>query len=330
MIIINKIDIQNIKRSGFLPSVIISVILIAVVIIIRTAADLETAQKIHLGIILVVPVYLINRCASETYGFFTVLIAAITAFLFSGIAEKPLFVYFFMLFVMISVFVMIALIVQKDRRKFEKIKEITLGSPDTEEIKEHYNLEVVDALLRAVDAKDSYTYKHSKRVAYYCRKLAISSGLPADEADKVYLAAMLHDVGKIGMKDSILNKSERLSDMEFIEAKEHVFTGARIATNLEFLKDIVPMMLHHHERYDGKGYPEQLKGEDIPIGARIISICDSFDAMTSDREYRKGMSIEDAAKRLLEAIGTQYDPQLCLTFVDLIRSRSVIHPDIIK
>ena len=328
MIIIKKDEIKDMKRSSSVVSVIISALLIVTVIAVRSLGGLDTVQKIHLGILLVVPVFLINRCYSRRYGYLTTLLSAIVAFTLSGIVSDPGSLNFFMLSVLVSVMLLITFIVQKDRRNFEKIKEFSLMAPDPDEIKDHYNMEVVDALLRAVDAKDSYTYNHSKRVAYYARKLAISAGLPKDESDKIYIAAMLHDIGKIGMKDSILNKTDRLSDMEYVEAKEHVVVGARIATNLENLKEVVPMMLHHHERYDGKGYPEQLKGEDIPVGARIIAISDSFDAMTSDREYRKGMSVEEAAKRLMEAIGTQYDPQLCLIFAEMIRNKSVVHPDI--
>ena len=134
------------------------------------------------------------------------------------------------------VIIVLTIVIQTDRKRFEDVREFTLSIPVSEEIEDHYKMEVVDALLRAVDAKDSYTYAHSRRVAFYSRKLAINCGISGEEAEKIYLAGMLHDIGKIGMKDNILNKTDKLDDMEYIEAKEHVVVGAAIATNLEYLQ----------------------------------------------------------------------------------------------
>lgn len=310
------------KTSKYI-TIVLSGLVIVSVLVIKLVSGMDMVQKMHLGVTLVIPVFLMNRLLTRRFGYSITAVCVLLAVFFSGLVDKHVPVYVLIILVQVIVLLLITYLAQEDRRKYEKIKQYSLSLPDPTVQEEHFKMEVVDALLKAIDAKDSYTYNHSKRVASYCRKLALISGLDTDKADKIYLAGMLHDIGKIGMKDSILNKSERLSDMEYIEAKEHVVTGAKIAENMDILKEIVPIILHHHERYDGNGYPEHLKGEDIPVGSRIIAICDSFDAMTSDREYRKGMSAEQAATKLMECIGTQYDPHLCLLFVESIRNNAI-------
>jgi putative nucleotidyltransferase with HDIG domain len=185
------------------------------------------------------------------------------------------------------------------------------------------NNDLLEVLVKVIDAKDSYTYQHSKRVAYYSKCLALSNGFSEEESERVYVAGMLHDVGKIGMNESILNKSTMLTEQEKQEASRHPIVGARIAENLNCFKDVIPAIYYHHEVYNGTGYPEGLKGDNIPMAARILSIADAFDAMTSNRSYRIGMTVEEAVKRMVENIGNQFDPHLVVSFIDLIKNKGI-------
>jgi putative nucleotidyltransferase with HDIG domain len=235
-------------------------------------------------------------------------------------------------FHIISIFFMIFLVwyISKTQSVIKELWVCKRDSVEAGEIKSEYKKELTEALLKTIDAKDSYTYRHSKRVGYYAKLLAQTHALSPEEAEYIYIAGVLHDIGKIGMPESILNKHERLTEDEYIQVKDHPIIGARIAGNLSGMEPVAPIIFYHHERYDGTGYPERRSKEDIPVGSRIISIVDSFDAMTSDREYRQGMPIEKALQGLLENMGTQYDPQLCITFVDLIRNQGMVHPDVSK
>ncbi len=302
-------------------------LIVLLVIYLKFFADVSLYVGLTLGWVGILPVFLVNRKLTIAYGFIvTVVFILLSSFkieLFNSPTHNSCFIFIFQ-----SVtFIAISILLQMD-----KLSTLRNVKQKEEEIKRDLNKslneEVIDALLKAVNAKDSYTYKHSRRVAYYCMKLAGKTGLDKDMIKRVRMAALLHDIGKIGMKDNILNKSSGLDEMEYIEAKEHVVIGARIAKNLDFLEDITPIILYHHERYDGKGYPEQLKGEDIPIGSRIISICDSFDAMTFDREYRKAMPVDLAIQKIMQDMGTRYDPLLCLTFADLIRNDKIFYSDV--
>lgn len=185
------------------------------------------------------------------------------------------------------------------------------------------NSDIMEILVKVIDAKDSYTYQHSKRVAFYAKSLALCSGLSEEAAERVYIAGMLHDVGKIGLNENILNKSTRLDENEKQEASRHPVIGARIAENLNCIKDVIPAIYYHHEVYNGSGYPEKLKGDNIPLPARILSIADAFDAMTSDRSYRIGMPVESAVKQLIENIGNQFDPHLIVAFIDLLKNKTI-------
>ena len=173
----------------------------------------------------------------------------------------------------------------------------------------------IRALAEAVDAKDEYTRGHSTRVAEYAKGIAETMGLDPGFVELVYVTGTLHDVGKIGVPDSVLKKPGKLTDEEFEEIKKHPALGEKIVSQLPMLKDALPGVRHHHERWDGKGYPDALAGEEIPLLARILAVADTYDAMTSDRPYRKGMPQEVAVKILQESAGTQFDAELVPHFV---------------
>ncbi len=194
-----------------------------------------------------------------------------------------------------------------------------------EEIKENH-LRTIKALAIAVDAKDTYTRGHSENVMKYAVAITEKMGILDEKiSEDIQNAALLHDIGKIGIPGSILNKPEKLTYEEFNGTmKNHSRLGANIIQEIPFLNDIVPLILHHHERYDGKGYPSELTGENIPVGARILTVADSFEAMTSDRPYRKSLSKEHAVSELINNKGTQFDPFIVDVFVDIIKNDKTI------
>lgn len=179
-------------------------------------------------------------------------------------------------------------------------------------------LSTIQALNKTVEAKDPYTSGHANRVEKFAVELAEAYHLPFESVQNIKTASILHDIGKIGINDSILNKATRLSQEEFHEIMRHPGIGADIISKVDFLKDITTIVKHHHERFDGKGYPDGLHGEEIPIEAAILTIADSYDAMTSDRPYRKALTQEEAFEELKKNAGTQFHPQLVETFISIM------------
>ena len=201
------------------------------------------------------------------------------------------------------------------------------------DVREMY-LDTIQALAAAIDAKDPYTKGHSERVASYTVQLAKALKLPENQVEKLHYIALLHDVGKVGIQEKILNKPNRLTYEEFEEMKTpeaffaasmktHSVIGADIVAKVKRFQDDVATIKHHHERWDGKGYPQGLKGEEIPLGARVIAVADSFDAMTSDRPYRKAMPVEDVLKEIQACSGTQFDPVIVNIFLKIFPRISV-------
>jgi HD-GYP domain-containing protein (c-di-GMP phosphodiesterase class II) len=175
----------------------------------------------------------------------------------------------------------------------------------------------VQALTAAIDAKDRYTFGHSERVAAVAAQLALASGMSREQAERVRIAGLVHDVGKIGVPESVLTKQGRLTDEEFGHIKKHPQIGFTILRDIHLLADVLPGVLHHHERYDGRGYPHGLIGEKIPFIARILAVADTFDAMSSTRSYRSAMPREVVLAEIGRCSGTQFDPALAMTFVKL-------------
>ena len=178
-------------------------------------------------------------------------------------------------------------------------------------------VETVTALAATLDAKDHYTEGHSRHVATLGVALARAVGCAPDEIEAVRIGGLLHDIGKIGVPEALLNKSGGLTDDEWAIVRAHPDIGARILAPLGALQEILPLVRYHHERWDGHGYPLRMQGDAIPLGARILAICDAYDTMVSDRPYRRGIGRADALARLAAAAGTQFDPQLVRLFIAL-------------
>jgi len=185
---------------------------------------------------------------------------------------------------------------------------------------ENLNHSFMTTLAAAIDARDPYTSGHSQRVAHWARELARSIGLPQEKVEEIYFGGILHDIGKIGIKDDILHKDGILTPGEFEQIKLHTVIGYEILKQAGVHQELLPAIRSHHERVDGTGYPDGLHGEEIPLSARILAVADAFDAMVSDRPYRHGMPVEEALRQIEEGAGTQFDVQLAESFVRLVRT----------
>lgn len=225
------------------------------------------------------------------------------------IYEQPFFIPGCIILVML-VSVLIAMIAAQHKMKILRRRE-----------KEYKGIVVqgLETLARTIDAKDKYTNGHSMRVASYSRELAKRMGMSEEEQEKVYYIALLHDIGKIGIPDAILNKPSRLTEEEFAVIKTHPLIGGEILKDFTALEGSSDGASYHHERYDGKGYGKQLAGENIPLVARIIGVADAYDAMSSDRCYRKALDSETVVGELENGIGTQFDPQIVPFMLDMIK-----------
>ncbi|HZK00163.1 MAG TPA: HD-GYP domain-containing protein [Tissierellaceae bacterium] len=179
-------------------------------------------------------------------------------------------------------------------------------------------ISTIQTLSKTIEARDPYTSGHANRVLDYSVKLAKEIGLSDEKVQNIRTAALLHDIGKIAINDSILNKSSKLTSEEYAEIMKHPSVGAEIVSKMDFFKNIKGIVRYHHERYDGKGYPDGLVGDDIPLEACILAIADAYDAMTSDRPYRQALAKDEALKEIENNAGTQFHPELARTFVSIM------------
>ncbi len=201
----------------------------------------------------------------------------------------------------------------------DEVEKKTMELTREYERNQRLSMQIVSSLASSIDQKDTYTSGHSNRVAEYSKEIAKRAGYPAKEQEEIYMTGLLHDVGKIGVPDAIINKPSRLSDDEFDMIKNHPVMGARILKNITELPKLVTGARWHHERYDGRGYPDGLAAEEIPQEARIIAVADAYDAMTSNRSYRDVLSQEIVRSEIEKGKGTQFDPyfaDIMLTMID--------------
>lgn len=196
--------------------------------------------------------------------------------------------------------------------------EIILKQQNELEMTEHFTLQMVTTLAETVDAKDSYTKGHSQRVAKYSKELARRMGKDEEYQKKIYYMGILHDIGKIGIPDSIINKKGKLTAEEYDIIKTHPAIGSDVLKNITAMPTLYFGARWHHERYDGKGYPDGLKGKEIPLEARIISVADSYDAMTSKRSYRDSLPQQKVREETVNGKGTQFDPNIADIMLQMI------------
>ncbi len=206
--------------------------------------------------------------------------------------------------------------IKKDSFEKSKKEELINQFHSEKIVSSEHLLDVVSSLAATIDAKDTYTKGHSAAVSRYAEALARAIDLPADEVERIKLGALLHDIGKIGIPEHILRKSDMLSDDEWAIMKQHPAIGAdKVLKPNKSLHDLIPIVKYHHEHVDGSGYPYGLKGDDIPLSARIVAIADAYHALISDRPYRKGLSVQKACEILKMGAGVQWDKELVRKFI---------------
>lgn len=208
----------------------------------------------------------------------------------------------------------------KSIAQMREIRKINDKLSETYDELEKAYLEIVETLRYAVEAKDTYTRGHSDRVSRYSVLIGEKLGLSEEEIKTLKIGGLFHDIGKIGIPDSILLKESKLTDEEYSQIKNHPAIGAHILSSVSYFKDMIPIVKHHHERYDGFGYPGKLKGEDIPYLARIAAVADSFDAMTSKRSYRDSLDIDVVTAEIEKCKGSQFDPAIADAFLDILKN----------
>jgi putative nucleotidyltransferase with HDIG domain len=203
-------------------------------------------------------------------------------------------------------------------RALERIADqaaVAVANARQREALQNMGLETAMVLANVIETRDAYTGDHCRRLVDYAGYMAEMLKLPAKDVDLVKLGAALHDVGKIVVPDSILLKPEKLTPDEYAKIKQHCYVGGQICKKVPFLRSVHDIVYHHHEFYDGHGYPDGIAGEAIPVGSRIVAVVDAFDAMTSDRPYRKALWNDEASERLLRGAGTQWDPEIVHCFL---------------
>lgn len=208
----------------------------------------------------------------------------------------------------------------KSIEQMNEIKRMNEELSQTYEKLEKAYLDSIQTLRYTVEAKDPYTRGHSDRVSEFSVLIGENLNMSEEDLKTLRVGGLFHDNGKIGIPDSILLKESKLTDDEYSQIKNHPSIGAHILCNAEVFKDIIPIVKHHHERYDGNGYPGKLKGEEIPFMARIAAVADTFDAMTSKRTYRNALDIEVVKSEIERCSGTQFDPQIAKVFLDILNN----------
>lgn len=208
----------------------------------------------------------------------------------------------------------------KSLEQKETIQAINEELMDKQEKLKKAYLDTIEVLRHTVEVKDVYTVGHSERVSKYSVLIGKEMGLSEEELELLEVGGLFHDVGKIGIPDGILTKSAKLSDEEYSEIKNHPAIGVHILSGAEVFKEMMPVVLYHHERWDGKGYPKQLKGETIPKLARIAAVADAFDAMTSSRAYRDALDLSIAIAEIEKNLGTQFDPEAGQAMLNILKN----------
>ena len=245
------------------------------------------------------------------------------------VKEKAFYeqIWFYAICLVFAAFVFHFVMTERVRKQTEELEKRNAETIAQNEKNKIFIKEMVEAFAKTIDMKDEYTKGHSQRVADYTKMLAEEMGLPEEKAEEYYNIALLHDIGKLGVDINILNKNGKLSDQEFALIKSHPSLGYRVLKDITIMPDLAIGAWSHHERPDGKGYPQGLTGENIPEVARIIAVADTFDAMYSDRPYRKRMNFEKAVSIIKEVSGTQLDSEVVDAFLRLVDKGEFKSPD---
>ena len=255
------------------------------------------------GLVFLVLKFANQRQEDITLAYFIQLLKNIIVSYFLGIILYFSYIYFGILF---FVLVILLIYIIKDII-YSNIKQINSFT------------QIIESFLKVIDSKDHYTQGHCERVAKYTKALCKAWGISKLKTERIVNISRIHDIGKIKVPDKILKSKKRLSDEEYEEIKNHSEYGYEILEDINLMKEDIDIILHHHERFDGKGYPQGLTGKEIPKGARILSICDAFDVMTTGRCYKRALTKKEVIKEIKKCSGNQFDPDIVKTMIDLIK-----------
>jgi putative nucleotidyltransferase with HDIG domain len=205
------------------------------------------------------------------------------------------------------------------RESVEKLRENNMRLQFQKKLISRLNDELLQALSSAIDMRDPYVLGHSNHVVEYAVLISQKLGLPAEQIEIIRKAGLLHDIGKLGISENILHKPAKLTNEEYEIVKQHPVIGANIINDIDALRNLVPIVRHHHERYNGNGYPDGLIGNEIPLGARILAVADSVEAMASDRPYKRSLNPDEILSEIQRCSGTQFDPLVVRAFLDVVQ-----------
>lgn len=314
----------NLTYKGFLPGFLLSVVVPSLVSYMFYRNITMTFVKVETGLVKFQPAMMLLPLSAETMLVLRILLL-IANYRDPNLApyDKALTIYSTIFGYVILLFLFIACLMISSGIKQIEIISIQKESLIQENKRnEKLSLDMLAALVGTIEAKDKYTNGHSIRVAEYSRKIAVNMGLDEKDVDDVYKIALLHDIGKIGIPDEIIMKTGKLTEEEYERIKEHPLTGSEILSGIEEMPELYIGAKYHHERWDGKGYPCGLKGEEIPFKARIISVADAYDAMTSKRSYRDALALEKVRDEIINGRGTQFFPEAADEMLKIISEES--------
>lgn len=308
-IYLSRANKQNMIKYVFISSYLVTAFLVDIFTYFGSTEDYFSGNIIEVFLILSLPLFLNTRF------FWVVTLGFIAKYTLTGLILSTSYVIMPILLIIILSIMSFFLLV-----RFQGYVRAISTSYDNQ-------LEgIVKGVIATLELKDPYTRGHSERVASYALILAKEIGeFSKEEQKSFYYACLLHDIGKVNIPDSILMKPERLTKEEFEIIKSHPVVGADAVKNVEGIKNSISVIRSHHERWDGKGYPDQLKGQEIPLLARVSAIADAFDAMTSSRSYREAMPVEEAFRRIIEGKGSQFDPDIVEEFIKVYPSWVKFH-----
>lgn len=305
----SKVNKQHLIKYLFIISYLITAFLVDILTYYGNVEDYFSGNVIEVFLILSLPLFLNKRF------FWSVTLGITTKYLLTGLILQTSYVIMpIVLIVILSIMSFFLLV------RFQGYVHAISTTYDNQ-------LEgIVKGVIATLELKDPYTRGHSERVASYALLLAKEIGnFSKDEQKSFYYACLLHDIGKVNIPDQILTKPGKLTNEEFDIIKSHPVVGAEAVKDVEGIKESICVIRSHHERWDGKGYPDQLKHEEIPLLARVSAIADAFDAMTSSRSYREAMPVEEAYRRIIEGKGSQFDPELVQQFIKVYPSWVKFH-----
>lgn len=304
------------KNEKFIDGLIFLFLILVIGVIFYTSRNINTIYFYAYTRLLYIPVIISALRFDIKKSLIIPTIVSVGEFLEICLTEKS-YIFLVTFIISVPIYYFVSVSISYFRLQAERLKRMM------EEMQENLK-DMENAMISALEAKDVYTQGHSQRVCKLVTQIVSKMGIRGKEAEEIITAARLHDIGKIGIREEVLEKPGKLSYQEFAEIMDHPVMGYEIVKKLKAMENVAKIIRHHHERYGGKGYPDGLKGEDIPLGSRIIAVADAFDAMTSKRPYRESpLTISEAVADLKKNAGSQFDPKVVEAFVSVIEDLGI-------